>query len=173
MDGSVLGEIEDETFNAWGALFKIQGINVHPGYAKGKMVNAVRVAADIVSRLPFDMSPETTEKREGYLHPHGVSGGTDQAEVKVLIRDFADWLKKNRPFPAIQKRGKSERKCMHADLKSLGAARLLRYLTVPQADRYVQEHGRILYRKHPDWYESRQRVRRVLTTYFRGEHGWT
>ena len=88
LDGSVLGEIEDETFNAWGALYKIQGINVHPGYAKGKMVNAIRVAADIVSRMPYDMSPETTEKREGYLHPHGVTGGTDQAELKVLIRDF-------------------------------------------------------------------------------------
>jgi tripeptide aminopeptidase len=88
LDGSVLGEIEDETFNASGAVFKVQGINVHPGYAKGKMVNAVRVAADIVSRLPIDMSPETTEKREGYLHPHGIGGGTDQADVKVLIRDF-------------------------------------------------------------------------------------
>ncbi len=88
LDGSVLGEIEDETFNASGALFKIQGINVHPGYAKGKMVNALRVAADIVSRLPFNMSPETTEKREGYLHPHGIEGGTDQAMLKVLIRDF-------------------------------------------------------------------------------------
>ncbi len=88
LDGSVLGEIEDETFNASGATFKIQGINVHPGYAKGKMVNALRVAADIVSRLPFDASPETTEKREGYLHPHGIEGGTDQAVLKVLIRDF-------------------------------------------------------------------------------------
>lgn len=88
LDGSVLGEIEDETFNASGAMFTVQGKNVHPGYAKGKMVNALRVAADIVSRLPFDTSPETTEKREGYLHPHGMEGATEQAVVKVLIRDF-------------------------------------------------------------------------------------
>jgi tripeptide aminopeptidase len=88
MDGGPLGEIEYETFNAFLAVIKIQGIGVHPGYAKDKLVNAIRVMADIVTRFPKDMSPETTEKREGYVHPYDFSGQAEEVTVKVLIRDF-------------------------------------------------------------------------------------
>jgi tripeptide aminopeptidase len=88
VDGSTLGEIENETFNASAAVFTIRGKNVHPGYAKDKLVNAVRIAADIVRSLEKDPSPESTENREGYLHPHAIEGGVDQASVRVLIRDF-------------------------------------------------------------------------------------
>ncbi|MBL7075092.1 peptidase T [candidate division KSB1 bacterium] len=88
VDGSTVGEVENETFNAATATFKIMGINVHPGYAKGKMVNALRAASEIVSRLPRDTAPETTEKREGYLHPHMMEGRVEEATVKVLVRDF-------------------------------------------------------------------------------------
>ncbi|MCK4775161.1 MAG: peptidase T, partial [Candidatus Krumholzibacteria bacterium] len=88
MDGGPLGEIEFETFNAFLAVFKIQGIGVHPGYAKDKLVNAIRVMADIVARLPKDMSPETTEQREGYLHPYDFNGQAEEVTLKVLIRDF-------------------------------------------------------------------------------------
>jgi tripeptide aminopeptidase len=88
VDGSTLGEIENETFNASAAVFTIRGVNVHPGYAKDKLVNAVRIAADVVQALENDPSPETTEKREGYLHPYVIEGGVDRAVLKVLIRDF-------------------------------------------------------------------------------------
>ena len=66
----------------------MKGINVHPGYAKGKLVNAVRIAAELVNQLANDPAPETTEKREGYLHPHGIEGNVEKATVRLLIRDF-------------------------------------------------------------------------------------
>ena len=89
LDGSDLGEIEDETFCADSALITIRGHDVHPGYAKGKLVNAVRVAAAIVERLPIDRLPETTEGRAPYLHPYGVKGDVSSAEVKLLVRAFS------------------------------------------------------------------------------------
>jgi tripeptide aminopeptidase len=89
VDGEKPGEIEDETFCADSLELLVQGINVHPGMAKGKMVNAVKVAARIVDRLPKEtLSPETTAKREGYVHPHQLTGNVEAATVKFLIRDF-------------------------------------------------------------------------------------
>jgi tripeptide aminopeptidase len=88
MDGGPLGEIEYETFNAFAALIEIEGVGVHPGYAKDKLVNAIRVMADIVTRLPKDMSPESTENREGYIHPYDFDGQTEQVKLKLIIRDF-------------------------------------------------------------------------------------
>lgn len=89
VDGEKPGEIEDETFCADSLEVQVRGINVHPGMAKGKLVNAVKVAARIVERLPKEtLSPETTAKREGYVHPHQVSGNVEAATVKFLIRDF-------------------------------------------------------------------------------------
>ena len=91
VDGEKLGEIEDETFCADTVEIKVQGINVHPGYAKNKLVNAIKIAVEIIDRFPKDrMSPETTEKREGYIHPHHFSGGSEEAVVKILIRDFEE-----------------------------------------------------------------------------------
>jgi len=89
LDGSDLGEIEDETFCADSALVTIEGHDVHPGYAKGKMVNAVRVAAALVERLPQDLLPETTEDRQPYLHPYAVTGDVSRAELKLLVRAFS------------------------------------------------------------------------------------
>jgi tripeptide aminopeptidase len=88
VDGGIVGEIEDETFNANEGTFAIRGRIVHPGYAKGKMVNALRVAADIISRLPLDIAPENTENREGYLHPYVAKGTVEKAIIQVRIRDF-------------------------------------------------------------------------------------
>ena len=89
LDGGGLGEIEDETFCADSGTVKIKGINVHPGYAKGKMVNAIKIAAEIISRLPKDrLSPETTEGREGYLHPNDIKGNVEYVEIFFLFRDF-------------------------------------------------------------------------------------
>ena len=90
LDGSDLAEIEDETFCADSALVTIQGHDVHPGYAKGKMVNAVRVAAAIVERLPQGFLPETTELREPYLHPYNLRGDVSKVEVRFLVRAFTE-----------------------------------------------------------------------------------
>ncbi len=90
LDGSDLAEIEDETFCADSALVTVEGHDVHPGYAKGKLVNAVRVAAAIVERLPKDFLPETTDDRQPYLHPYDLRGDVTRVEVKFLVRAFTE-----------------------------------------------------------------------------------
>jgi len=89
LDGSGADQIDVETFSADLAVVVIRGVNIHPSIAKGRMVNAVRVAADFLARLPRDMlSPETTEEREGFLHPYKLEGGVAQATIAILLRDF-------------------------------------------------------------------------------------
>jgi tripeptide aminopeptidase len=91
IDGEKVGEIEDETFCADTVEIKITGVNVHPGYAKDKLVNAIKIGTEIVKAFPKDrMSPETTEKREGYIHPYHLSGGSEETTIKILIRDFEE-----------------------------------------------------------------------------------
>ena len=87
VDGSTEGELEFENFNAGSAHFTIQGRNVHPGYAKGKMLNALRVATEIVSTIPAMESPEHTEGYQGFYHLMGINGGVDHADVSYIIRD--------------------------------------------------------------------------------------
>lgn len=87
VDGSCEGELEFENFNAGSASFSIQGRNVHPGYAKGKMLNALRVATAIVEAIPAVESPECTCGYEGFYHLMGINGGVDHAEVSYIIRD--------------------------------------------------------------------------------------
>jgi len=89
LDGGGRGELEFESFSADAITVTFKGFNTHPGYARGRMVNAIRVAADFVARLPRDqMSPETTEGYEGYLHPYQIHASVDRTSVKVLVRDF-------------------------------------------------------------------------------------
>ena len=89
LDGGSRGQLEYESFSADAVNAVFHGFNTHPGYAKGKMVNALRAAAAFVDALPRDrLSPETTEGYEGYVHPYIVEGGVEQARVKVLLRDF-------------------------------------------------------------------------------------
>jgi tripeptide aminopeptidase len=89
LDGGSRGELEFESFSADAITVTFKGFNTHPGYAKGRMINAIRVAADFVARLPRDtMSPETTEGYEGYLHPYQMHAAVDATSVKVLVRDF-------------------------------------------------------------------------------------
>jgi tripeptide aminopeptidase len=88
VDGETPGEIENETFCADSATITVTGINVHPGYAKDQLVNASKVAAAIIERLPGDMTPETTEGRQGYLHPVSLSGNVEEATIKLILRDF-------------------------------------------------------------------------------------
>ena len=100
IDGEKLGEIEDETFCADAVDLTIHGVNVHPGYAKNKLVNSIKIASEIIEKFPKNtMSPETTEKREGYIHPHVMSGNVEKTTVKILIRDFEEkGLKKKEEF---------------------------------------------------------------------------
>ncbi len=90
VDGGAVGTLNVETFNAAEAVVTIEGVGVHPGYAKGVMVNAARVAAAFVAALPSDEAPETTAGHQGYLHPHTVQATTEAATVRVLLRDFTD-----------------------------------------------------------------------------------
>lgn len=91
VDGEKLGEIEDETFCADTVVITVTGVNVHPGYAKNKLINSIKVASEILGQLPkTSMSPETTQKREGYVHPYTISGGVEQTVMKILIRDFLE-----------------------------------------------------------------------------------
>jgi tripeptide aminopeptidase len=91
IDGETAGNIEDETFSADGATITVEGVSTHPGFAKGKMEHAIKIASAIVERLPKDTcSPETTEGREGFLHPIGISGALEKATVSFIVRDFTD-----------------------------------------------------------------------------------
>ena len=90
VDGAELGELEDESFCADSALVTIAGHDTHPGHAKKSMINAVRIAADLVGRLPQNHLPETTEGRESFLHPHHLSGSTAEAELRLLVRAFTE-----------------------------------------------------------------------------------
>ena len=88
LDGSELGEIEAETFNASKVTVTIRGRSTHPGTAKGQLVNAIKLAADFVASLPRDsLSPETTEEREGFVHPTRISGGAEETVVELIVRD--------------------------------------------------------------------------------------
>lgn len=89
LDGQGADEVDVETFSADLALVTVRGVNVHPAIAKDRMVNALRVAADFLARLPNQgMSPETTSDREGFLHPYVVNGGVAEVTLKILLRDF-------------------------------------------------------------------------------------
>ena len=88
LDGGPAGEVENETFCADTAIVTVKGKDVHPGYAKGKMINAVRAASHLISLLPGDKLPETTEKREAYLHPLGITGDVNITTVTFIVRDF-------------------------------------------------------------------------------------
>ena len=93
LDGSSLGELQDETFSAYEAILTIDGVDVHPGQATGKLVNALRLAAKVVSTLPSDtLAPETTSGREGFIHPYELTGTAARAELRAIIRDFDDEL---------------------------------------------------------------------------------
>ena len=87
VDGGEVGEMEYENFNAAKAVFKIQGLEVHPGYAKGKMVNASLLAAELIQMFPADETPGTTEGYEGFYHIVGLSGEVDHASATFIIRD--------------------------------------------------------------------------------------
>lgn len=91
IDGETLGSIEDETFSADGAVLTINGVSAHPGFAKDKMESAIKILSDVISALPADcLSPESTELKEGFIHPVSISGNVEQAEARFILRAFND-----------------------------------------------------------------------------------
>jgi tripeptide aminopeptidase len=91
VDGETAGHIEDETFSADGATITIEGVSAHPGFAKGRMEHAIKIAAAVIDRLPKEnCSPETTEGKQGFLHPIAIAGGLEQARLDFIVRDFTE-----------------------------------------------------------------------------------
>ncbi len=91
IDGEALGTLEDETFSADAVKITIQGVSTHPGFAKGKLENALKIAADLLAVLPKNaLSPETTELKEGFVHPTRMEGNQDKAVLEFIIRDFTE-----------------------------------------------------------------------------------
>lgn len=88
LDGEAHGLIENETFSADGAVVTFRGVNIHPGLATGRMVNALRAAGLFLSRLPRDLAPETTSDRGGFIHPYGIEGGVGEAKLRLILRSF-------------------------------------------------------------------------------------
>ncbi len=100
MDGESRGTLEDETFSADGVSIEINGFSTHPGFAKGKMQSAIKIASEIIDALPQNkLSPETTENREGFIHPVSMNGTIEKMILKFIIRDFTEiGLKKHEKF---------------------------------------------------------------------------
>jgi tripeptide aminopeptidase len=93
LDGSEVGELQIETFSADEVIATIHGVEVHPGLATGKLVNALRLAAQIVVQLPTEgLTPETTSGRQGYIHPYELTGSAGEAQIRAILRDFDDDL---------------------------------------------------------------------------------
>ncbi|RYF59469.1 MAG: peptidase T, partial [Cytophagaceae bacterium] len=91
IDGEALGTLENETFSADAVKITIQGVSTHPGFAKGKLENALKIAADLLAALPKNaLSPETTEAKEGFVHPTRMEGNQDKAVLEFIIRDFTE-----------------------------------------------------------------------------------
>jgi tripeptide aminopeptidase len=88
MDGESLGHLENETFSADSVTLTINGIPTHPGFAKNKMEHSIKIAAEIINRIPKDKTPETTEKKQPFIHPTSINGGLEQVEIKFIIRAF-------------------------------------------------------------------------------------
>lgn len=90
IDGETAGSIENETFSADGAVVTVQGVSAHPGFAKGSMENALKIASRIVAKFPDKLSPEHTEGKQGFIHPTGIEGNVEKAVIKLIIRDFTE-----------------------------------------------------------------------------------
>lgn len=88
MDGETLGHIENETFSADAVSILIKGFPTHPGFAKDKMQHAIKIAAEIINKIPKNKTPETTENKQPFIHPTGISGGLEQVELKFIVRAF-------------------------------------------------------------------------------------
>ena len=90
LDGEAIGEVQDETFSAEEVAVTIQGVEAHPGYATGKLVNATRLVGELLARLPAGLTPERTSGREGFIHVYEIGGSAGRATLRAITRDFDD-----------------------------------------------------------------------------------
>jgi len=88
LDGGTVGSLENETFSADSVSIKIKGFSTHPGYAKNKMQHAIKIGSKIIGKIPVEKTPETTEKKQPFIHPTGINGGLEEVEIKFIIRAF-------------------------------------------------------------------------------------
>lgn len=135
IDGETAGSIEDETFSADGAVITVEGVSAHPGFAKGKMENALKIASRIVAKFPDKLSPEHTEGKEGFIHPVHIEGNLERATIKLIIRDFSD--------AGLKRHGRTLQKIVDGVLKSFPNSRA----TVTISEQY-RNMGKVL-RRHP------------------------
>jgi len=135
IDGETVGSIEDETFSADGATVTVHGVAAHPGFAKGKMENALKIAARIAARFPDKLSPEHTEGRQGFIHPVHFEGNLEKATIKLIIRDFSE--------SGLKRHAKTLQKIVGAVLKNFPNSRA----EVKITEQY-RNMGKVL-RRHP------------------------
>ncbi len=135
IDGETAGSIEDETFSADGAVITVEGVSAHPGFAKGKMENALKIASRIVAKFPDKLSPEHTEGKEGFIHPVHIEGNLERATIKLIIRDFSD--------AGLKRHGRTLQKIVDGVLKNFPNSRA----TVTISEQY-RNMGKVL-RRHP------------------------
>ncbi len=115
IDGETAGSIENETFSADGAVVTIHGISAHPGFAKGKMENALKIAARIVAKFPDKLSPEHTEGMQGFIHPVHFDGNIEKATIKLILRDFTE--------AGLKRHGKTLQRIVDGVIKSFPNSR--------------------------------------------------
>jgi tripeptide aminopeptidase len=135
IDGETAGSIENETFSADGAVITIYGVSAHPGFAKGKMENALKIASRIVAKFPDKLSPEHTEGRQGFIHPGAIEGNIEKATIKLIIRDFTE--------SGLKRHAKTIQRIVDSVLKSFPNSRA----EVKISEQY-RNMGKVL-RRHP------------------------
>jgi tripeptide aminopeptidase len=135
IDGETAGSIENETFSADGAVVTIHGISAHPGFAKGKMENALKIAARIVAKFPDKLSPEHTEAKQGFIHPVHFEGNLEKATIKLILRDFSE--------SGLKRHGKTLQRIVDSVIKSFPNSRA----EVKISEQY-RNMGKVL-RRHP------------------------
>lgn len=135
IDGETAGSIENETFSADGAVVTIHGISAHPGFAKGKMENALKIAARIVAKFPDKLSPEHTDGMQGFIHPVHIEGNIEKATIKLILRDFTE--------AGLKRHGKTLQKIVDSILKPFPNSRA----EVKISEQY-RNMGKVL-RRHP------------------------
>jgi len=144
MDGGRRGEVEIESFSADAMTFTFHGFNTHPGYAKGKMVNAIKVAATFIDSLPqHTLSPETTSDREGFVHPYVVNASVEKTAVRLLVRDFDGWglEEKARMLEALAQKAVGRHPGSRVEFTREEQYRNMRQVldTMPQIAEYAEE----------------------------------
>lgn len=135
IDGETAGSIENETFSADGAMVTIHGVSAHPGFAKGKMENALKIAARIVAKFPDKLSPEHTEGKQGFIHPVHMEGNLEKATIKLILRDFTE--------SGLKRHGKTLQRIVDGVIKSFPNSRA----EVKISEQY-RNMGKVL-RRHP------------------------